>query len=239
MGGSSNDNSFIPKRGPVNRPRKAASQQVYIFTLITYVLFFASLVATAGVFLYSGYIDKQLEGEVSSLNTEIDRFHESEMTQVRDFNNRIENSKDRVSVAASLVLLLSAIENTTAKTAQLESVSMQRNDDVSYTVEASVETDTFDSSIFQREFFEQDGLISYVDISELDIKSDSAESGQGKTSVAFTATLGVSIASIPREIPLTNANDSQQSIEPVIENNLSTSSDDTSEALLDDNQTDL
>lgn len=239
MGGSSNDNSFIPKRGPLNRPRKAASQQVYIFTLITYVLFFASLVATAGVFLYSGYIDKQLEDEVASLNTEIDRFHESEMMKVRNFNNRIESSKDRVSVAASLFLLLGAIENTTAKSVQVESVSMTRNADVSYTVEASIETDTFDSSIFQREFFEQEGLIRSVDISELDIKSESTEGGEGRTSIAFTATLGVSIASIPRAIPLTNNDASQQSTEPVLENDLSTSSDQVSEALLDDNQTDL
>ena len=63
MGGSSDTNSFIPKRGPVKRQRRAGSRQIYLFTVISYVLFSATLVASVGVFLYERYIEDQLENE--------------------------------------------------------------------------------------------------------------------------------------------------------------------------------
>lgn len=216
MGGSSSDNSFIPKRGPTNRPRRAASQQLYVFTLIAYVLFFGTLVATAGVFFYGRYIDTQLEGEVTTLNTEINRFHEDDMEEVRSFNNRLDNSGERVAAAASISSLLTTIEQATARSAQFERITLERERDNSYAVEIAIETDNFDSSIFQREFYEQETTINSVSISELDVKTDSGEEATGETKIAFTAILGVPISSIPVTPALINSNISDPVPESVV-----------------------
>lgn len=200
MGGSSNnrDTSFIPKRGPANRSRRSGSKQVYVFTLVAYVLFFATLVATVGVFLYDRYIDQQLTNEVAALNEEINLFREADLEQVRLFNDRITFASERVSAASSLGILFSAIEAATAETVQLTTLDLERVDDNYYAVALNVETETLDSSIFQRELLEQVSTFDIAVIDEISIVSESIESEavNQESFVSYVATLGVPQAAV-------------------------------------------
>jgi hypothetical protein len=202
MGGSSDNNSFIPKRGPATRTRRSGSRQIYIFTLVSYVLFFATLVAVAGVFLYERYIDQQLENEVAALNEEIDRFREADMDTARSFNSRLDHAEERLSAAVSLPTLLTMIENTTAETAQVRSLEINRLNDEALSVALTVETDTFDSSLFQREFYEQDMRIDRIALEQVTIEPGNSEAGDGslETTVSFNASLAVSATAIPLEV---------------------------------------
>lgn len=200
MGGSSDNNSFIPKRGPASRPRRVRSQQLYVFTLVSYVLFFASLVASIGVFFFDRYIDQQLENEVSALNSEIDRFREADLDTVRAFNARLENMKDRVNATVSLPTILTIIENTTAQSAQVERLSIERQNDEQLAVTAVMQTDTFDSSLFQREFYEQDTQINAVSLDNLSINfaaGEASDTAPLATTVSFNAELLIPAAAVP------------------------------------------
>lgn len=198
---SSSNNSFIPKRGPANRPKRVASRQVYFLTIISYVFFVATLLAALGVFLYQGYVQAQLEGEVAALNTELDRFNESDMEKVRSFEQRLKLASNRIENSVSISSVLSALEKSTAATVMLNSLSMTRNNDSDFELVATVKTDDFDSSLFQRQIFEQNSAITSVEFSDLDISDIApseinAFSGQS-SEVTFTAVLKVPVSAVP------------------------------------------
>lgn len=214
MGGSSNDNSFIPKRGPVSRPRQTGARQVYVFTLVSYVLFFTSLIAAGGLFLYERYIDEQLQNEIIALDVEIERFREADLENVRSFNSRLEYSKERLDATVSLPALFSVLEATTAETAQIERLTIQRIGDERLAVSAAFLTDTFDSALFQREFYEQEQLIDQIALSDVTIELGSEETGESAltTRISFDALLAVPTAAIP--LTVTPASLSAPIVEP-------------------------
>lgn len=193
------NNSFIPKRGPVKRSRGSASRQVYVFTLISYVLMFATLLATGSVYLYSKYVDKQLENEVAALNTEINSFSEADMQQVIEFDRRLGQAYERLNNSVSIVSVFDALEAATIDTVQVKALNIVREKDEKLVIKASVETDSFDSTIFQRGVFKRNQTIDSVTILNVQDTANN-ESGEGtessKSLVTFTAQLEVPLSSV-------------------------------------------
>lgn len=208
---SSPDNSFIPKRGPSSKPKHVTSRQVYLFTIVSYLLFFGALVASGGVFFYERYVTEQLQQEVVALDEEIGLFRESDMEAVRNFENRLDYTAERVAASVSLVSLFEVLEAATAESAQITDMTVERNGDNYYAVTANMQTDTYDSSFFQREFYEQLPLTNVTMLENVLINTTPEESttANGPT-VTFTAVLGVPVADIPsdpigRIVPVNNS----------------------------------
>lgn len=196
------NNSFIPKRGPAKVKAKEISRQVYIFTYISYILMFATLLATGGVFLYGQYVDQQLNDEIASLNAEISSFSEADMARVTDFDERLQQASGRLDTSVSIAALMEAIEAATIDTVQLLNLSVSREFDSHYTLNGTVQTDSFDSTIFQREVFEQDSSIEAVRISSVQTSTETGGSPDGtslqaRPVVNFVAELEVPITAIP------------------------------------------
>ena len=164
------NNSFIPKRGPVKKARRAMSRQVYVFTFVSYILIFASLVASLGVFIYKQVVDRQLDAEIAALNAEIASFSQADMERVTAFNTRLQQAKERLNATVSVASLLSIIEQSTISTAQFASFSLEREQDDQLVVTAQIETDSFDSVIFQREVMKQNPTVSSIEVTDLVIK---------------------------------------------------------------------
>lgn len=198
------NNSFIPKRGPSKLKQKEVSRQVYIFTYISYILMFATLLATGGVFLYGQYVERQLDDEIAALNAEISGFSEADMARVTDFDERLKQASGRLDTSVSLVALMEAIELATIDTVQVISLNMDREFDEKYILNGVVQTDSFDSTIFQREIYERDEVISSVIISGVQTATLPATGGsdtqiQARPVVSFNAELEVPISAIPFE----------------------------------------
>ncbi len=169
------NNSFIPKRGPVKKARRARSRQVYVFTFVSYILIFASLVASLGVFIYRQVVDRQLDAEIAALNAEIASFSQADMERVTAFNTRLQQAKERLNATVSVASLLNIIEQSTISTAQFASFSLEREQDARLVVTAQIETDSFDSVIFQREVMKQNPSIANIEVTDLVIKDSTLQ----------------------------------------------------------------
>lgn len=197
------NNSFIPKRGPTKRSRGQASRQVYMFTLVSYVLMFATLLAVGGVFLYSKYLDQQLNEEIVLLNTEIDSFSESDMQRVLEFNQRLQQASGRLDKSVSMVSVFEALEAATINTVKLKTLDLEREDDEKFILAAAVETDSFDSTIFQRGVYQRNQIIDSVSFSEVrtvteeDGEEDGVAVSFSQPFVIFKAEIEVPLAAVP------------------------------------------
>lgn len=188
--------SFIPKQGPVKRNKQTASRQVHVLAVIAYVAFVASLIAAVGLFLYEGYIEKQLESEVNALSQEIKGFSDADMERVREFNGRLRQTEDRLDKGISIASVLAALEQATVKSASVEQLSLKKTADSSLTLTAKLATNNFDSTLFQRGVYERNDVIDSVVISDLTLGVPTEEDSDA-SGITFTATLQVPTEAVP------------------------------------------
>lgn len=195
------NNSFIPKRGPVNNRRVSASRQVYVFTIISYTLMFATLIAVGGVFIYEKYLVNELDKENEALFNDIKSFKESDMQKVLDFDRRLQQANIRLNNSVSLVSVFQALEASTAETVKIETLSIERVSDEKIALEATVDTDSFDSALFQRKAYGDGSVFSSVMIEDLNASGlnpnvEIAEEKE-KPKVTFKAELEVPLEKVP------------------------------------------
>jgi hypothetical protein len=190
----------------VKRNKQTATRQVHVLAVIAYVAFVASLIAAVGLFLYEGYIEKQLEREVNALSQEIKGFSDADMERVREFNGRLRQTEDRLEKGISIASVLAALEQATVKSASVEQLSLKKTEDSSLTLTAKLATNNFDSTLFQRGVYERNDVIDSVVISDLTLgvptEEDSAASG-----ITFTATLQVPTEAVPSVVGTLEAED--------------------------------
>jgi hypothetical protein len=164
----SNNNSFIPKRGPVDKKKnRVTSRPVYVFTLISYILMFATLIAVAGSYFYSKVVDQNLQQEIALLNAEISSFSESDMQKVLDFDSRLIQAADRLNNSVSVASVFDALEAATIDTVQISTLDLVREADDQFVLSAAIATDSFDSTIFQRGVYQRNQTISDIEITTL------------------------------------------------------------------------
>jgi hypothetical protein len=195
---NSPSSSFIPKQGPAKHSRQVVSRQVHIFTVLSYILFFASLAGSVAIFLYHRYTENQLDTEIVALSSEIGSFSDVKMEQVRSFNMRLEQAADRIGNSVSAVAVLESIEDATVQSVNIDSLDMERVADETFIVTAEISTDTFDSSLFQRGVYERSPIVESVLIEDLSLGDDSdEESGSPSSGVSFKAELHVPLKGVP------------------------------------------
>jgi hypothetical protein len=196
------NSSFIPKQGPVKKRRRSASKKVYVFTMLCYVAFFASLLGSAGVYFYGDLVDKQLEDEVVALNGEIGSFSQVNMQRVQEFDVRLQQANDRLNKSASIVSIFNSLEAATIDTVSLNSLSIERMGDDFFKMALNMNTDSFDSTLFQREVYTDNGAIGAISIESL-VSSGLGESVGGsqdtdlQPEVTFIAEIEVPLNAVP------------------------------------------
>jgi hypothetical protein len=197
MPGAPQDTSFIPKNNPNRRKRTARQGNLYILTIISYVIFFSALIGSIALFFYYQLVQSQFDKEVIAMNEEVASFKQADMEKVLDFDERLRKAADRVEHSVSVTSIFKAIEAATAQSIQFISFQLTRNLDEGFTVEATLQTDSFDSSRFQRNLFEDDTVIETIEIKDLAVADAATESGEVISTVSFVAQLGVPLAAVP------------------------------------------
>ena len=207
MADLSNNSSFIPKRGPAKQRRAAQSRRVYAFTIISYVLMFATLLSVGGVYFYSAYLERQRDVAIEALNAEIQGFDETKMQQVLSFNERLTQAAGRLNNSVSLVSVFEALEAATINTVQIAALGLTREDDDSLLLTATVGTDSFDSTIFQRGVFNRNEVIESITIADVQLQAEDDEAGGEPAAgavetpqVTFTAEIVVPVSAVPYEV---------------------------------------
>jgi hypothetical protein len=189
--------SFIPKQGPVRKVRQTASRQVHLLTIVSYVLFTSTLVAASGVFLYNRHLNSQLDVEVQKLSSTIGGFSDTDMETVREFNIRLHQAQGRLDKSISLSSVFDALEEVTLKSAQITELSIKRNDDTQVLVDAKVNTDSFDESLFQRGVYERNSVVKNVEIKDVTLVQGTDKNANSFTGVNFVAKMIVPLKDIP------------------------------------------
>jgi hypothetical protein len=167
---------------------------------------FAALLSVGGVFFYSGYVEKQRDREISGLNADISSFNEDDMNEILKFDRRLQQAYGRVDNSSSIAAVFGILESVTVGPVEIQSLEIKRELDDKLVLTADIKTDSFDSTIFQRQIYNANDSITEVTIKDLDSSAiegkdlstvTNDDSGDGRPAVSFEVTIEVPLSEVP------------------------------------------
>ncbi len=235
MPGSPNT-SFIPKHTTNKIDRKNTPRQLFIGTIIVRVLFFAVLIASVGVFAYERKLSNELTKVIEVFTVTSNSFEadEEKLLQVISFDQRLAQVNDRFRKSFSLEALFKALEIATVSTVQIRELSINRESDSVLIIEADIETDSFDSVIFQRSVFENNQILAVTEFTDVKIDRNDSDVeptpgnlsiNTGNSFVVFNAKIKVDPSIIPAVVVSGQGQLSAPTPEPKIVSPIATSTD--------------
>lgn len=183
--------------------RGSTSRHVYVFTLISYVFMFATLLTTGGVFLYKTYIKNQLNLEVAALDASIADFNQTDMLDVLDFDRRLAQAGGRLEKSISMASVFKTLEEAVVDTVQINSLSIEREEDEKFILSADITTDSYDSTLSQRGVFLRSQIIDSTSVQDVKRSVDGVSSNNtdelspSSESVTFKVDLEIPLSEVP------------------------------------------
>ncbi len=199
MPGSSNT-SFIPKHTPNKAERKSSPRQLFLGTLLVRILFFAVLIAAAVTFVYERRLSSQLDEEMVKFTTAASTYDADaeKLGVVVAMDNRLRQAREVFTENVSTIAIFEALEEATAESVQLTTLSLTREKEDEILLAATVKTDTFDSTLFQRSTFTSSDVLARTEIKDVTIEGASREGEVvGETAITFKASMAISTEDIP------------------------------------------
>ncbi len=227
------NNSFIPKRGPA-KARTTSARPVFVFTLISYVIFFTTLLASGTVYLFKTNLENKLATEASGLVSDMNTFSATDLQRVLEFDQRLKQATGRVEKSISLAPVFEMLESMTINTVMIKSLEIERIDDIKLSLVAEISTDSLDSTAFQRNIYELNRASkSFESIQITDLKAESFFQLEGEDvpesvfsnvqpelSISFNAEIDILLSSIPyRKYPLIDKTQVFRSVTDDVVNN--------------------
>lgn len=179
--------SFIPQRPTQGNLKKRNVRKVYILTYISFILFFATILGTAGTYVYKTVANNRLDAEKKLLTDERSKFDESDMESVRELNRRIENAKNRIDNHISVVSIFTALEESTLQKLRFTGFEYKRVQESIPTITLSGVTDTFNSVLFQRTVLATNKILASATFSKVELTSTKESKGiTAEKTISFT-----------------------------------------------------
>jgi len=124
-------------------------------------------VASAAVFAYKSYTERQLSASIESLNQAINDFSVSNLQMIVEFDSRLKGAVSLLDSHVSLATALTILEQGTVKSVAFADLNFTRVDPDTLEVTAALTAENFDSAIFQRELYIQNELLASTTLTDL------------------------------------------------------------------------
>lgn len=178
--------SFIPKRPVTGNTQKRVVRKIYVLTYVSYILFFGTLLAVAGVFFFKLTLESQLVGQQQQLITEKAQFSQSDIESVRELADRIDLAKDRMDQHISVLSILEALDKSALETLQFTDFTYERSLDTAPIVKLKGNTASFNSLVFQREVLSENPILASGTFDEVAFDLESEEENvQNERTITF------------------------------------------------------
>lgn len=176
--------SFIPKQAP-GAPTRRQHRTFNILAFFATIIFIASLLLSAFVYLYHAQRVSELEKQKAALADLKKTFSDTDISRIKDMQRKLDAADLLLSQHLSLTTFLAALEARTQANAQITSLNFERLPSGSAEVELQGKTGTFNTVALQeREYAsERSFREGTVDFHSLNISPSAVK---GKDTVTFT-----------------------------------------------------
>lgn len=172
MAGPSRE-SFIPRKTntPVRSRAKISKRALGVFGYVSYIAFFGAIILAAGVFFISYQVQSTLSDREQALDQTRALFDPDQMDEVFVYERYLAVLNEIFNESFSVAQVFASIENSIVDAALLSSLEMEREIEDGQAPElilqAEVNTDTFDSAMFQRIVYEEFPLLQNLTLNDV------------------------------------------------------------------------
>lgn len=185
-----NSASFIPKRNPAKKIKRAVTRRVYLFTFLSYVALFVALILSGVLFGYKLILENRQAEQIQDLDVAIRSFSVADMERVVELDARIKLTEERVNNNLSTAALLAIIDASTVASVQFKDMNITRTDDTTVVLDANIVSPNFDSAIFQREIYQNSEELAGVTLTDIAFSIDGEVGASAATGGACNPRLG-------------------------------------------------
>lgn len=125
----SSGSSFIPQRPTHGKVAAKSFRKVYVLSYVSYLVFFTTLLAVAGIFLYKLSLESSLKNLQQELIAQKTLFSQADLDRVEDLDKRISMAKQLVDSHASVHKILVALDQVVADPVQFLGLEYDRTED--------------------------------------------------------------------------------------------------------------
>jgi hypothetical protein len=163
--------SFIPQRPSLGQSSKKIVRKVYVFTYLSYVFFFGTLISAFAILAYGYVLDTQLQSEKDRLVTEESRFNDGDIESIKKFDTQLTTATERMNLHLSLLPIFDGLEQSISQKLELKSFTYTRENDSAPKMEITGNATVLNSLAFQREVLTTVPLFSGAKFTQVTIAS--------------------------------------------------------------------
>ncbi|OGG41342.1 hypothetical protein A2837_02365 [Candidatus Kaiserbacteria bacterium RIFCSPHIGHO2_01_FULL_46_22] len=197
--------SFIPKNSNrVSTVRTRGTHRIYVLSYVSYIVFFGTLFAVAGVFLYAASVNRSVMAVKDQLTTERSRFSTSEIESIKLLDARLTNAEKLVNESAAPSKIFEDLETVVADNVRFSAMEYKYLPNGQFELALTGQAEELNEVIWQQELLQnanvlKDAVVSKYDYSVQGESSESAVSGDATLTFIITETKPTSLISYTPE----------------------------------------
>lgn len=196
------NSSFIPKSGVKTVKRSQGTKQIYLLAYISYIVFFSTLFAVIGVYIYGATIDRSLSNTKTQMVAERQRFAVADIENIKQLDQRLSTAARLLSESTAPSRIFPDIESIVASNIRFSGMKYELLVNNQFKIELSGEAEEFNEIVGQRLLLGGSPLLAEAEVVEYDysVSGDegSANTGDAVLSFVFSDTRDISsIAYVP------------------------------------------
>lgn len=181
------NSSFIPKSGIKTVKRSQTSKQIYLLAYISYIVFFSTLFAVIGVYIYGVTVDRSLARLKEQMVAEQQRFAVAEIENIKQLDKRLSTAERLVNESTAPSRLFPDIESIVSANIKFSGLSYEQLPNRQFVLELEGNADEFNDIIAQQQLIKGSTLLSNAEVVEYDysVSGERGSSNSGKAVLTF------------------------------------------------------
>lgn len=203
--------SFIPKSSSRAPSRARVTHRIYVLSYISYIVFFGTLFAVAGVYLYGSSVSRSLEALKSQLVTERARFNDADIEAIKLLDERLASTERLVNQSSAPSRIFDDIEAVVASNIQFSGFKYKALTNQRFELALTGRAEELNEVVWQRDLLKNTNILKDATVSKYDYSVDGEEgtaSGDATLTFIITDTQSTSlIPYIPAALPVSTTSD--------------------------------
>ncbi len=213
--------SFIPKSGVKTVQKSRGTRRIYVLAYISYIVFFSTLFAVIGVYVYGATVNRSLTSLREQMVAEQQRFSLSEIDEMKNLHERLAKAKELLEQSAAPSRIFEDVESIVASNIYFSGMNYEVLPNRQFKIELIGRADNFNEIISQRDLLDNSALLQEATVVDYDYSVGEGESssalGLATLSFVFSDTRDIAnIAYLPEETSFTPAAEAATTTENVV-----------------------
>lgn len=208
--------SFIPKSGVKTVQRTRSTRRIYLLAYISYVIFFSTIFAVIGVYIYGATVSRNLTSIKESLAEEQKRFDVADIESMKQLEKRLELAERILNESTAPSRLLPDIEAIVASNIYFTGLSYTQLINRQFQIDLIGRAENFNQIVGQQQLVKNSSLLQNATVVEYDYNvgegSEGSVLGNATLSFTFSDTRDLSAISYIPEAPTLDAQNIEENV---------------------------